>query len=530
MRKNSIRMIISILICLLMITACYQQMIPIPIPGTGDEIIEKIYSEDELVRELNFQKIIKDVTAEKHPSSLNVDIQSSSEQVTMSAKTRNTTNTIITATVGFTDYSTGSVLIKTGEMKIEFKGNSAENDISISNFSVMITKALKVDDLISDELYTVETKSPVEGSITATATISSNNVTFANVSNISLNFASKISVDNTEVSASGISGDGKSESSAYTISTADELIAFQKGVNDGSITTNGKYFQLGASIDLEGMEWTPIGIFDGVPYQPDENNPYVFSGNFNGNNYTISNFIVNATEDNSGFFGVISKAEVKNLKFSNAEITSTGNRTAVFAGAVNFSDISNITIEDNCSVDGKLYAAGVIGASWDNTVTGCVNNGSVVCTSFSGGVIGFVQSNKKIDSCVNTGSVKSTDADYYGIGGVIGFIVDQANTAEDVDPTYVSNCKNTGAVTVSSNKTEYCVGGIVGQVGAEGGALYDAHIEVVISGCSNSGKIMAGEKDVSDSQKFVGRLRHMYSGSADNITVTIDGEVFNNPS
>ena len=73
------------------------------------------------------------------------------------------------------------------------------------------------------------------------------------------------------------------------IATADEL----KAVNDN---LSGNYV-LTADIDLEGAEWTPLGSFVQMGEEGEEaetpDPEYAFTGTFDGQGNTISNFTIN---------------------------------------------------------------------------------------------------------------------------------------------------------------------------------------------------------------------------------------------
>ena len=83
--------------------------------------------------------------------------------------------------------------------------------------------------------------------------------------------------------------DKKKNTEVIEIATAEDL----KAVNDN---LSGNYV-LTADIDLEGAEWTPLGSFvqmgeDGEEAEtPDPE--YAFTGTFDGQGYTISNFTIN---------------------------------------------------------------------------------------------------------------------------------------------------------------------------------------------------------------------------------------------
>ena len=87
-----------------------------------------------------------------------------------------------------------------------------------------------------------------------------------------------------------------------TISTADELIDFARKLNSGDVETAKAFVKLQNDIDLKGKEWEPLGNDVGN----------AFSGVFDGNRNTISNFVIKGKSTAKGFFGYL-KGEVYNL-------------------------------------------------------------------------------------------------------------------------------------------------------------------------------------------------------------------------
>ncbi len=92
-----------------------------------------------------------------------------------------------------------------------------------------------------------------------------------------------------------------SSATIFTISTAEELAGLANLVNNGTQDFKDKTIKLGADIDLQGKEWTPIGKTGyGSDFKP-------FRGVFNGGNHTISNLIITDNSYNNvvGLFGAL---------------------------------------------------------------------------------------------------------------------------------------------------------------------------------------------------------------------------------
>lgn len=154
------------------------------------------------------------------------------------------------------------------------------------------------------------------------------------------------------------------------IKNADDLFQFAKMINSGDRRANDVYVRLENDIDLGGKEWTPIGY----------KRVYAFSGIFDGNGYTVKNFLITNDEIiQKGFFGFL-KGEVYNL-----------------------------------SVDCQIKGNGKIGALVAN------NEGRISCC---GATFHIKLKNKDSDIqvgglvCVNEGIIeRSYAAGKYGVGG-----------------------------------------------------------------------------------------------------------------
>ena len=124
------------------------------------------------------------------------------------------------------------------------------------------------------------------------------------------------------------------------ISNPNGLKLFAMKVNSLRKTFAGKKLSLAADIDLDGVEWAPIG----------QTGATQFMGTFNAQNHTIKNLQVSNNDEGgncaSGLFGWLNSAIVKNLKISVANITGHHN-VGTIAG---YLETSGCTIE-NCFVE-----------------------------------------------------------------------------------------------------------------------------------------------------------------------------------
>lgn len=189
---------------------------------------------------------------------------------------------------------------------------------------------------------------------------------------------------------------------SFIIYDAADLAGLAQLVNEGNDFAN-KTIILDNNIDLGGRNWTPIGNFDAS-----------FQGTFDGQDHTITNFVVNNTEG-SGLFGVVFRGTINNLKVTNATIFSNN-----YAGGI--VGHGYVTME-NCHVeDIYVYCIPVLVGEnlYDDGAKG-------------GGVIGYLGEGYSIYGC----SAKNVNIrGYRDLGGIAGMAnYDCSVTYCDVDGT-----------------------------------------------------------------------------------------------
>ena len=213
---------------------------------------------------------------------------------------------------------------------------------------------------------------------------------------------------------------------------------------------DGKYVLMG-DIDLSGYSnWTAIG----------SNSSTAFTGELNGNGYTIKNLNINSSSVNQGLFGYIAGGKISNLNLSNVNVKSTGSNVGALAGTAAGATISNVHVLSG-SVTGSSNVGGLVGVGGlllGSTIIQSSSAASVTSTStttaYVGGLVGTATSiGMIIKDSYATGSVTSkstgSDANDYA-GGLIGYISGSDGIIE--------NSYATGTITTANNKK----GGIVG--------------------------------------------------------------------
>ncbi len=164
-------------------------------------------------------------------------------------------------------------------------------------------------------------------------------------------------------------------------------------------------YRLMNDIDLESMEWTPIGT---------ANTP--FSGKLFGNGYTINNLSITQTHSLIGLFAKNSGV-ITNLKISNVEITVTGiNSVTTYMGSLAGENIGlidgietlNGSISLSLGVANNSYVGGIVGLNNRDTHLYRLINGidvSGINTSAAGGLIGIIVDGRGFYNSINKGNV-----------------------------------------------------------------------------------------------------------------------------
>jgi len=260
------------------------------------------------------------------------------------------------------------------------------------------------------------------------------------------------------ISAQAKYGGGTGEpNDPYLIYDANQMNDIGADSNDWD-----KHFRLMADIDLSrytGTSFNIIGTWQ--PWRP-------FTGVFDGNGHTISNFTYSSTgTDNIGLFG-FDGGVIKDLGLIDAEVDAgTGDYVGVLVGWKWGGTITNCYVE-GVSISGGDYVGALVGDGFN--VTNCYATAIVSGSSYVGGLMG---TGSNIANCYATGDVSgdykvgglmgmgANIADCYAsstvsgisiIGGLLGI-----NGHPAVAGTTLTNCYSTGSVTGDSY-----VGGLVG--------------------------------------------------------------------
>ncbi len=190
------------------------------------------------------------------------------------------------------------------------------------------------------------------------------------------------------------------EQDPYIITTKEKLNNIR---NDLSA-----HYKLGNDIDLEGMEWEPIGT-----------NSLAFTGSLDGNGYAISNLTINKlTSDYVGLFGYVNNSIIKNLEVKNVNITGKSYVGGIIGVSAGNSGMELCSVTGTGSINGISFVGGMVGSNW-GTIEKCFAEISVASagtsTTYTGGLVGITY--KSISKSYSTGNVTSSGS---YIGGLLG--------------------------------------------------------------------------------------------------------------
>ena len=279
--------------------------------------------------------------------------------------------------------------------------------------------------------------------------------------------------------AESFAGGKGTKDDPYQIATGSQLAYFAKRVNAEEYGEKyaDTYFELTEDIDLGGKEWTPVGetvadlIMGGHEY-------FVFSGNFDGNGYTIKNLTIGTetspySGDVCGLFGATS-GTIEDVVLENVSINYVGgNHSSGYGfrmgGALvgySMGDIVNCTViglDMKAGSDGSYVALNSIGGlvgiqDGGTTVSHSRVSGKIEESTKKGNVGGFVGTLAKGSSAKYCGADVSVEVTGNGRGIAVGGFVGIGNGVT-IDETLIENCYATGNITGA----EYA-GGFVGNI------------------------------------------------------------------
>ena len=269
---------------------------------------------------------------------------------------------------------------------------------------------------------------------------------------------------------SAFGGGSGTESDPYKISAVEHLQQLESDVSDGN-TYEGKYFKVTADIDLNNINWTPIG-----------NSSNIFSGTFDGDGHTIRNLTIKQEYTFKALFGYVEGGTIQNLKLDNFNVKGTlhvgalvgfndgGTIKNITATNINISDSGDGTDENlgglvgtnqsgtvtDCTVSGTINTkgitvGGVVGSNY-STVSNCTFNGTIEGRRTVGGLVG--ENYGTVSGVTVSGTVTGTSDGYSmgnNIGGLVGFSGGGTITGTVSDGSSVTGINRVGGFVGYSN-------------------------------------------------------------------------------
>ena len=187
--------------------------------------------------------------------------------------------------------------------------------------------------------------------------------------------------------ATKFTGGSGTDADPYLVSNGEQL-AFAVSGAAGS----GKYYKLVDNIKLNDTtkeNWKATAQ-NWVTYSDR------FSGTIDGDGYTIDGLFYNGSNNCAALIRLATNVTVKNLKFTNASMTSTGYGTAVILGSANGSaNFSKVYVDETCEITSTYSAtndkgaAGFVGyGSAPVTIDNSAFLGKVTAPAYAGAFVG----------------------------------------------------------------------------------------------------------------------------------------------
>jgi hypothetical protein len=177
-----------------------------------------------------------------------------------------------------------------------------------------------------------------------------------------------------------------------------------------------KYFKLMVDIDLSGYKGNEFNIIGGnVPSHEEYWWPLSFTGVFDGNGHTISNFTYECNDvDYVGFFGCVSNGTILDLGLIDPNIDAG---TGHYVGSLIGSQSGTVTgcFVEGGNVVGDERVGGLVGVIWNGSITASYGMSRVEGNDNVGGLVGY-NGNSNIATCYSTGVVSGIQ----NVGGLVG--------------------------------------------------------------------------------------------------------------
>lgn len=330
---------------------------------------------------------------------------------------------------------------------------------------------------------------------------------------------------------SGSQGEG-TEEKPYLIKTKAQLMGLSELAAMGMTVPDaegadyagdysGCYFALGSNIDLQGVNWIPIGFYRDSTENSGEV-PYPFSGNFNGNGYTIKNIKLASFScyNNVGLFGSVKDAVIENVTIVPDSSEIRGNdRTGVVAGYAEDSIIKDVTVK-NAYISSTGISGGIAGELSGSVIENAICEKVMIDATegvdviYAGGIAGIASDSSIVDCEVSTGDGTTARIQGTGyIGGIVGY-----QNATNILNTHVSG-------TVGGYHST-AIGGITGRYAS--GKLKVARFEGTIGNSqlgsmAREGTFIGTRQGAATNFNFIDDVAYLFTDTESKISANVCG-------
>ncbi|MGN1032009.1 MAG: InlB B-repeat-containing protein [Intestinibacter sp.] len=273
-----------------------------------------------------------------------------------------------------------------------------------------------------------------------------------------------------------------------TISTAEELKAFQEAVDNGD-TFEGKFVKLTNDIDLANEEWTPIGGHSAKNGAAPGGG--VFAGIFDGQGYTIKGMKISSVANAGyGLFGNVS-GTVKNLTVEGT-ISSTGETGGFVGGIAGYCSgkVQSCTnkVEITLTNSNDSGTGGIVGVLEGNSalVNKCANLAKVTGAGRTGGLVGAIyctaQGGAQLTNSYNVADITTVKSSSKAFSGAVAGYC----------KGYIKNCYTTGDMYATDGHYAASIVGL----------LNGRNPSAAMENCYTSGKLFIDGKQLTGEDKY----------------------------
>jgi hypothetical protein len=261
----------------------------------------------------------------------------------------------------------------------------------------------------------------------------------------------------------------------YRISTPNDLNDIGNHVEDWV-----SHFVMVNDVNLAEFTGTQFNIIGNYPSNP-------FTGVFDGNGHTISNFTYNSSgRRKTGIFGYVygANAWIKNVSIIDPNVNSgTGWEAGALFGYLKNGHVYNCYIEGG-RVSGRFYVAGLGGSSNGGTVSNSYSTALISADDQAGGLIGSMSPSGIISNCYASGDVSAdgVDEEVSAVGGLVAYIGSGT----------ISNCYASGDVSGIDRPS----GGLIGVVSGDS-VVTNSYASGDVSAVDNSSGGLIGKSNAT---------------------------------